>query len=120
MYDLKLFDKVVDHLLKQNAKSETSPGGFCKYRGPNGLKCAVGFLISDDAYSTKLENNSPVAVNVKEALAKSGIDTSEDTLAMLCGLQRIHDRYEVSEWANEVLKFRKNLANCNLENRPIA
>lgn len=116
MYDLALFDKVVAHLLKQNAKSETSPGGFCKYRGPNGLKCAVGFLISDKAYSDSIEYASVVDDKVKVALAKSGVSITEDNILMLTDLQYLHDRYEVSEWAKEAAKLRKIYVQNNLEN----
>lgn len=114
MYDLKLFDKVVDHLLKQNAKSETSPGGFCKYRGPNGLKCAVGFLISDAAYSESIECKSVVDAKVKAALAKSRVSITEDNINMLSELQYMHDRYEVSEWAIVAARLRENLIRQNL------
>ena len=38
------FNKVARHLLRQNAKS-TNKDGECLYRGPNGLRCAVGALI---------------------------------------------------------------------------
>lgn len=31
-------------------------GGLCLYRGPNGLKCAAGLLLPDEAYKPSFEN----------------------------------------------------------------
>ena len=55
----EIFDTVSTHLIKQKRKSAV--GGFgttCYYHGPNGLKCAIGCLISDDVYNPKMEHQS--------------------------------------------------------------
>jgi hypothetical protein len=47
------FDKVCVHLLTQLQKSvflDSNGSMACAYRGPNGLKCAVGCLIPDELY----------------------------------------------------------------------
>lgn len=42
------FDTIVTALIKQGVPSRNmTPGGACMYRGPNGIKCAVGHLLPD-------------------------------------------------------------------------
>ena len=43
----ELFDKAYIGVVKQGVPSRSESGG-CFYRGPNGSKCAVGFLIDDE------------------------------------------------------------------------
>lgn len=93
----EVFDKVVKHLLTQKACSEDDMR-HCKYRGPNGLMCAVGCLITDKAYAPHLEGKVANSFEVANALEKSGVDTSPDVLCLLYGLQKIHDRCDVDNW----------------------
>ncbi len=51
------FNKVYLGLKGQNFK-RSHDGSYCKYRGPHGLKCAVGHLIPDDKYSEHMESAS--------------------------------------------------------------
>ena len=46
MTEQEAFTKVRDHLLRQKEKCIVN--GLCAYRGENGLKCAIGALISDE------------------------------------------------------------------------
>jgi hypothetical protein len=39
-------------------KPSATPDGRCRYRGPNGTKCAVGMLIPDDLYDSHIEDKS--------------------------------------------------------------
>lgn len=43
----ELFDQVVLAVVKQGRASVTEQG-MCMYRGPGGLKCAVGHVLRDD------------------------------------------------------------------------
>lgn len=47
------FDAVVNHLYAQGRPSKE--GHSCKYRGPEGTKCAVGCRIPDDVYHEAME-----------------------------------------------------------------
>jgi hypothetical protein len=47
----EVFDQVAGHLLRQMQCSTN--GGWCMYRGPDGLKCAAGCLIGDDEYDIR-------------------------------------------------------------------
>lgn len=112
MYNLELFDRVADHLRKQNAKS-VDADSRCFYRGPNGLKCAVGFLITDEAYSEDIESMSADSVEVCAALEKSGIKLDLATIGMLLDLQFVHDRYPVYSWAEKLSNLRHNFVAAN-------
>jgi hypothetical protein len=65
MTEQEIFDTVVRHLKKQGRLAKEVLSGDCFYRAPNGDKCAVGCLISDDEYSPEMEGNS--AFSLKEA-----------------------------------------------------
>lgn len=52
----KIFNKVVRALAGQGfQRSISNTDGTCLYRGPNGLKCAAGHLISDKDYNPDFE-----------------------------------------------------------------
>ncbi len=55
----EIFDKVVNHLRAQGAKSEMDhpvAGLMCAYRGIQGRMCAVGCLIPDADYLPTMED----------------------------------------------------------------
>ena len=67
------FDQIVAHMRHQRAFSighidgqaadeGEEPG--CRYRGDNGMKCAVGALIPDDLYSPFMEGKGATALEV--------------------------------------------------------
>lgn len=99
MTNQEIFDKVVAHLRKQNARSVWRLK--CLYRGPNGLKCAVGCLINDDAYSRDLETRSVYDIEVQSALLASGVPNDETTIDMLLSLQSMHDNQNLTEWESD-------------------
>lgn len=54
MTEQEIFDKVAEHLQKQGHRA-LNEDGVCVYRGKNGTKCAVGALIPDELYDSKIE-----------------------------------------------------------------
>lgn len=50
----EIFDTVYKHLVTQGKRSHED--GYCKYRNPEGLKCAVGCLIPDDMYNPEFDD----------------------------------------------------------------
>lgn len=100
--DREIFEFVKNHLLTQNAVS--TYGITCQYRSRDGLKCAVGCLISDDAYNPCFEG---VGVNdsVIHALEDSGVVFHKHTLVLLENLQNLHDRIEPEQWADDLQLF---------------
>jgi hypothetical protein len=89
------FDKVVRHLLTQIERS-VGPDGRCLYRGPRGLRCAVGCLIPEDQYLWDFEgyDSDHVAQRVP---ALSGV-----SIFLLTALQRVHDREALEHWPVEL------------------
>lgn len=90
----EVFDKVVTHLRKQNAKSMSSAGG-CFYRFGE-KKCAVGCLIPDELYSPRLEGLGVASMVLEDVLLKAGIP--ESCFSLLTCLQTTHDDCNVGQW----------------------
>lgn len=91
MNNQEAFNKMVQHLRAQKVKSLASDG-TCLYRGPNGLKCAVGALIPDTEYSEEFE--TVPASTVSETLqCLSGID-----YWLLDTMQEVHDLAAIQDW----------------------
>ncbi len=94
----EIFDKVVNHLRAQGAKSEMdSPvdGPICAYRGEGGLMCAVGCLIPDSDYRSGMENISAQHLALFRAWSPSDRDLLRD-------LQHVHDSSSVCDWEEEL------------------
>ena len=102
------FNKVKEHLLAQNCAAIRSDGA-CLYRGPDGTKCAVGCLISDEVYDPAVEGMFVGDVPVRHLLELSGVDLRhKNAVGMLLALQVMHDEQDVSEWAEELDRIEKN------------
>jgi len=87
----EIFDRVKTHLLAQGERA-CNDAGLCLFHAPSGLKCAVGCLITEAAYSDEaLEGYSLGEPEVSTALEASGISLDPSTLGMLRDLQHIHD-----------------------------
>lgn len=99
MTNQEAFDKVKTHLLTQQQKSQNSNSNICLYRGPNGLKCAVGALIPDEEFKEELNNYSVVQYGMRTLPSLKGLD-----IELLATLQIVHDESEVAEWENELRK----------------
>lgn len=91
MTNQEAFDIVVRHLRAQGAKSEI--GCTCLYRGPAGMKCAIGALLTDE--EARICERKPVVDICFLGLAPSlfGLD-----VLLLRNLQGIHDAIAVECW----------------------
>lgn len=99
-----IFDRVASHLLAQKA-SAFDHDGNCVYRNYQGLKCAVGCLIPDQDYTSKIEGfsipfegvtlTSEIAEKselLSKILLKNKIDLQDSKIRnLLRSLQNIHD-----------------------------
>ncbi len=124
----KTFDFVAKKLLKQGQVSKEH--AQCVYRGPNGLKCAIGHLIPDNMYSIELEGKSlskefmdrenlPIKVLTRIAGTKNSKDL-DSRLDFLAELQTAHD--EVSFTApyfshNFIMNMKQVAAKYHLSTR---
>ena len=89
----EIFHKVRTHLLTQLERSATS-SGFCMYRGPNNLKCAVGCLIQDNEYEESMEN--VCAENLSFGFPQ--LQHLAQHAEILEKLQKIHDTCYPQDW----------------------
>lgn len=103
----KVFDKVVVNRLWNKAPLSLSPredlgiGGIgCRYRGPNGEKCDIGFLIDDEHYIPLMEGNNILGLLRSDLLIHDGHQQllnehleveNPDDAQFLNDLQRVHD-----------------------------
>lgn len=88
------FDMVVAHLRKQGVPAVD--GYVCKYRTPDGLKCAAGCLIPDGMYDESIELCRADDPAVASLLKAAGHDVD-----LVWLLQRAHDswaRYNADIW----------------------
>lgn len=87
----ELFDKAVTGILKQGGPSVDSDCmNGCVYRGPHGLRCAIGHLIEDETLLEETCGISNLLLRrpaVREALGVEGTDDER----FLCDLQSCHD-----------------------------
>jgi len=92
-------------LLVQSATNGTFPSlsaeGRCAYRGAEGRKCAVGLLISDEAYRESMESLACTAIYDNFDLPK-GLN-----LLDLRKIQMLHDLHAGPFWSAQ--KFIKEL-----------
>ncbi len=105
----EIFSKIRKHLLTQMEKSEAhtdrvnpangEPINMCLYRGPDGLKCAIGALIPDEAYKPDMEGMGVDSI----IAAIPGASTEDGTF--LLDLQELHDEYMPNEWAGKLGDF---------------
>lgn len=103
-----VFDEVVEHLMRQGAPARKSTYGACLYRSKE-RKCAVGFLISDEVYTPKMEERGicDLLDNFGKELP-SYFFTHKD---LLLDLQTAHDSW--SSESSSKLTFREHiLAEC--------
>jgi hypothetical protein len=99
-----VFNKVAKHLLKQKERSVGSLNGRdrCLYRGPNGLKCAVGCLIPNKMYSPDMEGK----ILGRDVLAACGLPGS--MVPLLISLQIMHDHCLPKEWPDRLRGIAKD------------
>lgn len=103
MTDQATFDKIVRHLLRQNKRSRMPDGNICLYRGPNGLKCAIGCLISDKEYRHEFEG-ARVAMLLTSYNCKQLMGLN---IRLLTAMQRLHDECEVELWPTYIKHIAK-------------
>lgn len=75
----------------EQGKQSLNENGKCSYRGQGGICCAVGFLIDDKYYDTKLEGCSVADGEVVDSLDLSGIEITSKVIDTLMELQDCHD-----------------------------
>lgn len=100
MTNQDLLDTVSEHLLTQMERSAIEVGNelHCRYRGPNGLKCAIGCLIPDEKYKPELET---IIASNSAILSAAGLTFEQS--ALVEELQNIHDGIPVTHWKEHLI-----------------
>ena len=91
----EIFDIACKGLLTQMKKSEGAEK--CLYRGPDGTKCAIGFLISDET-AADFNESSVGSLPFRVIQNEIGLSGTRDNLYFLADLQAVHDSGEPEEW----------------------
>lgn len=110
----KIFDRIATHLLTQGRKSlkvlRDDPDPICLYRGPDGMSCAVGCLITDDNYTPELEDRRVNNSLIIEALEQSlNVHLMQSDIAFLEELQYIHDNDKADAWPSRLRSLADSL-----------
>lgn len=110
--DKEIIEFVYDKLMIQGKRSYGPYVKFggeeigCLYRGPNGLKCAAGWLIPDDKYRVEMENVPATIGIVFTALEDLGYTSQQ--ISLIRSLQGIHDRLIFDDPKNFRHELRKD------------
>ena len=108
------FDRAVEGLAGQGFTRSVNAGGNCRYRGVDGKKCAVGFLIEDKDYVPEWDVSNSLEGPV---YLLSGCRYSVTTAAVfkfLGDLQMCHDTAYTAD-ADSPKKMKKNLRDFAIE-----
>lgn len=120
MTEQEAFDTAAKGLLAQGEKSvvlASSGVMLCRYLGPEGQKCALGFLIPEEEYSPSLEGLSPDNMKRRSILPTCLEGLS---LAFLNALQEVHDIGIPTEWRSLLRNLAEDfgLSPAVLESQP--
>jgi len=110
----EIFDYVTPLLFAQGERSMLEGGTTCAYRGVDGMRCAVGFLIPDELYSYGLEGKSAMDVDITKRL-NNVILTDDDLGLFLTDLQDVHDGWTSGEKADLFDRFQNIAINYKLD-----
>lgn len=97
MTDQEVFTFVVTKLFEQRvpALADGEDGFVCRYRGANGVKCAVGLLIPDAIYTPAMEG-----MPVGELARVYDLPVIESHAELLIDLQEAHDGAAINSVGN--------------------
>lgn len=86
----KLFETAVNHMRKQGEVAISD--GVCSYRTPEGLKCAVGAFIPDEAYTPEIERRGASHPLIARDIFGLHPEADAENINFLCSLQQyLHD-----------------------------
>ncbi len=100
-----IFNRAAKHLLNQMEKSISPASSMCMYRGPRGLKCAIGVLIPDCDYDSKMERGLDHLVDIADDYGLKIPKYFKRFRSFLAEIQLIHDRNEPNQWRKALEKF---------------
>jgi hypothetical protein len=105
----EIFEFVATHLLTQGEQA-LNEDEKCVYRSEIGKMCAVGCLIPEEDYKSRIENLNIIGVVFTLKIPQ----LPSDKLDMLVSLQSIHDNFMPPEWGAELVKLGESY-NLNID-----
>lgn len=99
---IEIVELVTKHLLAQGKRSKEAGTLKCLYRGPHGLRCAIGCLIPDELYKDWFDDQGYVDLTIAAAAGIGGED-----LDLARRLQTIHDEVDVEQWPAKLEEVRQ-------------
>jgi hypothetical protein len=109
----EIFNLVYTKLAAQGCPS-VDDKGTCRYRGPNGTKCAAGHLISNENYSPEFEGFRVDNVDVWTA-----INLPDKHFDLVYALQSAHDHFLTINFEEWKAKMRRIAAQFKLNTNVI-
>ena len=113
----EIIEKSSSALIAQGCKAlKPESVNNCRYRGPNGTKCAIGWLIPDDKYLPEMEDST--VASILEGYDLSFLlptDLPSDLgIKFLTELQSIHDETwnTVESWPSKFQKLAEKWSRC--------
>lgn len=90
---------------KKSLSRIDGPGSPCKYRGPNGTKCAVGVVIPDRHYKASFDDEGTLGLVLRD----EDLGDLQPHLHMLERLQHLHDvAHSEAVFAKDLRAFAKH------------
>ena len=103
--DWDVFEYIQNHLLTQGERSMMEDNTICAYLSPEGKKCAIGSLITEDNYNPNMEE-SPISVSIVSNAVQNSVPNWDINIDMLGELQFIHDNDMISkDWEHHLEQF---------------
>jgi hypothetical protein len=109
----EIFNLVYTKLAAQGCPS-VDDKGMCRYRGPNGTKCAAGYLISEENYSPDLEG-----LRVDNLAVWEAVNLPYEHFDLICALQSAHDHFMTISFEEWKAKMRRIAAQFKLNTNVI-
>ena len=102
----KALNRSIKALRKQKKKVAKLQGGnlMCFYRGLDGCKCGIGWLIPDKCYKKAFEGAS-IGLLMEIYSQTQIFGEKVENIQFIMKLQRVHDSLAVSEWEDGWIKL---------------
>lgn len=105
----EMFDTAYLKIIQQGQKCTAHNGG-CKYRGPSGLKCAIGHMIPDDLAKAWDDRTNSSILHIRDTPKFPVPDFLKENRTLASEIQQAHDYggdYDHSEF---VKGFKERMA----------
>jgi|694.fasta_scaffold25162_3 hypothetical protein len=86
----EIFNTVAKHLFKQGKRSVDER--FCRYHNNDGLKCAVGILVSEEEYFPEMDMGNKTIKTLLQHHEDKFPTWMKENLGLVQALQSVHDK----------------------------